>query len=276
MNKPEIIFYDLDGTSLNFCKRFSKKTIEYFNQVSQEIMMIPCTGRGNVPSTHEIFKSVDAHTYILGNGSQIFHNDELIFQASIDYHILFDLLQVLKKYKYTIIVNSELHTKTFSTSRIIRNLARIFANVQKHSIESFRALIQSENQIFKILLIPLKRKQRAEIQKQIKEKLPSTINIAATGHNHSYFEITAQNATKGKAIKFLSEYLNKDLAKTVHFGDSMNDASAKGYVNKLYAMKNASQNLKNIADEVIPYKSRKAGLGRFLVEKFCKIKSPKE
>ncbi|TNK86417.1 hypothetical protein C4M95_01470, partial [Mycoplasmopsis pullorum] len=97
-----------------------------------------------------------------------------------------------------------------------------------------------------------------------------------TGHNHSYFEITAENATKGKAIKFLSEYLNKDLEKTVHFGDSMNDASAKGYVNKLYAMKNASQNLKNIADEVIPYKSRKAGLGRFLVEKFCKIKSPKE
>ena len=62
-------------------------------------------------------------------------------------------------------------------------------------------------------------------------------------------EITASGVTKGNTCDWLLERLGVERERTVAFGDSMNDASLIGHVGRFVAMGNASEELKDLADE---------------------------
>lgn len=59
-----------------------------------------------------------------------------------------------------------------------------------------------------------------------------------------------KDVTKAEAIKELIKYLDINLSETIAFGDGMNDIEMFQAVNYKVAMKNAVQELKDIADMI--------------------------
>ncbi|WP_334199028.1 HAD hydrolase family protein [Mycoplasmopsis caviae] len=77
-------------------------------------------------------------------------------------------------------------------------------------------------------------------------------------------EITTIDANKGLSASAYCAFKGINQLNTIHIGDSMADASVKGYVGKLVAMDNGTSDLKAIADEIAPnYKN--GGLYRYFI-----------
>ena len=70
--------------------------------------------------------------------------------------------------------------------------------------------------------------------------------------NGSFFlDINRKDVSKGKAISYLCDYLEIDRNDTICFGDSDNDLSMFQVVGRGIAVENASEKIKESADEII-------------------------
>jgi len=78
--------------------------------------------------------------------------------------------------------------------------------------------------------------------------------------------IINKEASKGKAILKLCEYLNIDIEDTIAFGDDLNDISMISTVGCGVAMENAKEEIKKIAKE-ITLTNNEPGIARVLREK---------
>ena len=78
-------------------------------------------------------------------------------------------------------------------------------------------------------------------------------------------EMTADGVTKGTTSDWLLNYVGEDKGRSVAFGDSMNDAPLIGHVGRFVAVGNASEELKEICDEVCASLSED-GVARWLEE----------
>lgn len=95
-------------------------------------------------------------------------------------------------------------------------------------------------------------------QKNISQKLVSTVQkhypveqIYCTQSTEFYVEFTSPLATKGQAVKFLTEdTLGLQSENTMAIGDNFNDTEMLQYAGISIAMENAPDNLKKIADYV--------------------------
>jgi hydroxymethylpyrimidine pyrophosphatase-like HAD family hydrolase len=67
--------------------------------------------------------------------------------------------------------------------------------------------------------------------------------------NYHWFEINNINATKKNGIKFLKTYLNTENVSC--FGDNLNDVSMFEECENSYAVENAHEDLKELADKII-------------------------
>lgn len=85
----------------------------------------------------------------------------------------------------------------------------------------------------------------------------------------NFLDMVSDEASKGKSIKRLSEILNIPLSKTVAIGDNMNDCDMVEYSGLGFAVLNATDELKNIADYIAPDCDHNAM--RFVVEKLLDL-----
>lgn len=78
-------------------------------------------------------------------------------------------------------------------------------------------------------------------------------------------EITSAGVSKGTTADWLMAHLGIERARSVAFGDSMNDAPLIGHVGRFVAVGNASDDLKELSDEVCATLSED-GVARWLEE----------
>ncbi|WP_025755378.1 HAD hydrolase family protein [Mycoplasmopsis cricetuli] len=269
MKLPEIIFIDLDGTSLDKKENkkyfFSQKNVEMIKKINQIIPIIVSTGRGNNKQTWEILNQINANSFIAWNGAQIIKNKQIIYSFPIKNNTIEHFYQQVKFTKGIWILNSDFKKEIYSNNLFLRFFLKIIGK----KVKCFSKL-NLEKDIYKIIFWTLSKKRVLNYQKQWNNLFKNTINISLSGKKNNFLEITSLEASKGQAEKLfcLSEGIN--VKNAIHVGDSMNDASTKNIVGKLVAMQNASELLKDLADEVILYSYKNAGLAKYL-KKFEKI-----
>ena len=75
------------------------------------------------------------------------------------------------------------------------------------------------------------------------------VNNAGFWRENCSFDINDKSVSKGKSIEWLCDYLKIDKDDSIGFGDGVNDVSLFDAVGKSIVMENASDNVKNQADD---------------------------
>lgn len=262
IKKPKIIFIDLDGTSLDIKdsmhSNFSDENIKAINEVSKEIPIIVSTGRGYNSETLRILETINATNYILWNGAKIFINHKEVISKKIEHQAVNNLLEDIAKNKVFAVFNSDLK-KSFTKS-IIFKIVDVFKGF-KNNLDYLESV---PFDTFKILVFALSKKKLRKLQKQWSEKYEDILEVSFSGKQNNLMEITSFNASKGLSEKQYCEMFGIDPKDAMHIGDSMNDASAKGLLGTVVAMKNSSELFKNVADITLDFDYKNAGLARFI------------
>lgn len=81
-----------------------------------------------------------------------------------------------------------------------------------------------------------------------------------------YLEISSRNASKRSAVEFIKEYLG--VKKVICFGDNLNDIPMFEASDEKYAVKNANEKLKELADKII-MSNDENGVAEFLRGVVC-------
>ncbi|RIV16338.1 Cof-type HAD-IIB family hydrolase [Mycoplasmopsis gallopavonis] len=265
MNKPKIIFIDLDGTAMDapakkwYNKRPSNYTKEVIAKLSKTIPVVVATGRGVNDTTWKIINSLNMSDFIAWNGAQIIRNKEVVHKEIIPASVIEKLYQVLTKNKCWIIFNSNFDHLTF----VKRNIFKWILKLRKTDLKLYSEF-KNDFPIYKVLASGVRQKKIQKIHDELREIFKDDLEVAFSGSKNLVIEITKKTASKGIAEQNYCKMLGIDPQDAIHIGDSMNDASAKGKVGKLVAMKNSTQKLKDIADEITEYTCDEQGLAKYL------------
>ncbi len=252
-DKPQAYFIDIDGTlvsghrnhKLNLDDKFAMK-----NAAKKKTYIILSTGRSlvDVKDIWEQIKDGTEYTafVVINNGSGIYNlnTDELLFEDYIDEQTYRSIFDYVKEKGYAIKNSQE--SIFFSNNK---TLSWALSNFSKRNSVSpnFSKAKYNKDSSKKLGIICSSSKKKvaiaaAEIDKKFKE-----VDVAISGPG-LYIEVNKKNVSKGTAIKFLCEHLGIDVKRTVHIGDSMNDASAFKVAGHGVAMGNGMKELKNISD----------------------------
>ncbi|AWX70243.1 HAD-IIB family hydrolase [Mycoplasmopsis anatis] len=262
IKKPKIIFIDLDGTSLDIKdsshSNFSLENINAIEEVSKEIPIIVSTGRGYNSETLRILKTINAKNFILWNGAKIFIDNKEVVSKKIDEQVLHNLLLDISKSKVLGILNSDLK-KSFTNS-IIFKIIDVFKGFKNN--DNYLNTVPFDT--FKVLVFAISKRKLSKLKAEWSEKYKGVLQIAFCGKQNSIIEITSVTASKGISEKEYCEMFGIDPENAMHIGDSMNDASAKNMLGTVVAMKNSSDLFKDIADIVLDFDYKNAGLAKFI------------
>ncbi|WP_029513268.1 Cof-type HAD-IIB family hydrolase [Mycoplasmopsis primatum] len=262
--RPDIIFIDLDGTTLdtrkNSKRTVSDKNLEYIKKARElGIRVVVSTGRKVPEENNEIFNSLNSmNDFIAWNGSVVKQNSKIIFEKWFDDHNVSKMIQYADKNNIVTIVNSN-RNKIFSNNWFIKFLFKLGkANVQKYTKFNYN------EKVYKLIFWCLSKKKLLNIYNHLIKEFNLEFEIALTGKNNNIIEITPKGCTKGLAQQLYAHNLGIDKTNCIHIGDTLNDASTVGIMGKVVAMKNASEEFKKVADIISPFSYKTAGLGKTL------------
>ncbi|KKB26768.1 hypothetical protein MM26B8_04240 [Mycoplasmopsis meleagridis] len=261
--KPKIIFIDLDGTTLDIKKKgkpwVSQQNIDIVQKcIKNNIEVVVSTGRGELPYTYKINERLMLpKTIIFWNGAKIIKEGNVIFEKTISDKLVQKMFSLARKNKMTTIVNSDFHNGSYSESFFYRLVVKLKGGKSKKHENRDKNL-----KVYKLIFWHFNKNKLASFEKKLSLLLKDEITISFAGSKNDLLEITALECSKGKAEKFYANIQNVNLADCLHFGDTLNDASTIGVVNKMIAMNNSSKDLKNIADIISEFDYKNGGLAK--------------
>lgn len=272
INKPKIVFIDLDGTALdiklkNHKSWISQENIDAIKKLQKNnINVVVSSGRGAYSNTWKLMKDMNITDGILWNGTKIVHNGKEIFSQAIDSSITQELFDDMSKLKLNLLYNSNVNGDAYSDNFLFRWVVK----AARKKCQKYRDYKNDFDQFKIILWHPFKR-HLYKAMNILQEKYKNKILITISGEKDELLEVTAANCSKGDADLFYANYMQIDPKECVHIGDGLNDAWASNKVGYLVAMGNSSMELKKAADIVSPFGHKKAGLAKtfdFLFKEF--------
>ncbi|QGZ97378.1 HAD-IIB family hydrolase [Mycoplasma sp. NEAQ87857] len=270
MNKPKIIFIDLDGTTMDtkaekwFQKRPSEFTKEIVKQVSQTIPVVVSTGRGVNQRTKEIVESLGSSNYIAWNGAQTVIDGEVVSKEVINDDLAQELFNEIAKNNCFVVYNSNPREQAF-----VRNkLYKMVMGFGKHTARIYKEY-NNDFPVYKALIWSISKRKIRKLADKWSKQFEGKLEIALSGSSNSIIEITRANVSKGDAEIAYCQRFNIDPKDAIHIGDSLNDASTKGKIGKLVAMKNSVPELIAMSDEVTEFTCDESGMAKY-IQQFIK------
>ena len=246
------IFIDIDGTLVNDNGNISERTIEAIKKVTEKgILVIICTGRP-IKHTVGISKACKASNYIItsnGGGIYDYEKNEVLYTNKMDKKAIIELYKIAEKVNARFIMDS-------IENRVVNKLKNLDGSeIQlKISIEEF----VNKNDIIQCVISDTDFDKMKSIKEQIekvenveiKNQHKNLIDETAPRKGSAYYDVASIESNKGNAIKEFCKIKNIDLKDVVAIGDSINDISMFEVVGHSVAMGNASDKVKEYADEI--------------------------
>lgn len=265
--EKHLICLDLDGTLLNDEKHISpytKRVLQYLKKAGHEIII--STGRPYRASV-DYYRAMDMNTPIINfNGAYIHHPTDNRFEPK---HEQFDARIASKIFQDI----SQLNVKNIIAE--VRDQVYI-NNYDQTLFEGFSMGIP-EIKYGKLnelltesptsLLIQAEDDEIPNIKKHLNKHYAEFIEHRRWGAPFPVIEIVKKGINKGKAVKYVAEYLNVDFDNIIAFGDEDNDNEMIQFANYGIAMGNAIPELKEIANEVTDTNNND-GIGKYLNKHF--------
>lgn len=252
-----LIAIDSDGTLRKNDGTITEKTkLAIKKQIGKGNIVVICTARPRY-HTLEISEDVGISNYLISsNGSEVFDIKEniIIWSSYIDKEkckLLYEYANNNNIRIMFVLDNSEYVTK------FTRNDNQILLND-----ETFNDVFESN--VKQIMVIDKDKEKIDEFKKIVKSKYKMNILDSSNKKSEeSWFSIISNNASKGIALKKISEYLNIPIENTIAIGNDKNDISMFEIAGISVAVNNASKSIKNKVDYVT-LSNEKDGVATFL------------
>jgi len=246
------IFIDIDGTLRDDNRNISDRTVQTIKKVTEKgILVILCSGRPR-KYTEDISKACKGSNYIItSNGASIYdyEKNEILYINKMDKLAIIELYKIAEKVNVRFIMDS-------IDSRVVNKLKYLDGSELKleTSIENFT----DENDIIQCVIADTDfekmRSIKEKIEKvknvEIKNQHKNLIDEKAPRIGTAYYDVANIESNKGNGIKEFCKIKNIDLKDVIAIGDSINDISMFKVVGHSVAMGNASDKVKEYADEI--------------------------
>ncbi len=239
MNNIKIIFFDIDGTLIDMNKKsISEKTLETLIRLKEKNIII-CLATGRTPVSLPRFEGVEFDAFLTFNGSYCFNKNRVIFSNPINSNDV-----------KTIIKNAASINRPVSLATKRRMAANgkdedlveyySFAKLEVEIADDFEKIANDE--IYQVML--------GCREKDYPQLMKGVCNAKITAWWDKAADIIPANSGKGIGIEKILEYYNLSKSEALAFGDGNNDIEMLQAVGFGIAMENASDKLKEVADDV--------------------------
>jgi len=245
------VFLDMDGTLLrkdHTISDINKKVIHRL--LNMGVVVVPISARP-LHGILRIIKEVipDSMPVVSLNGSYIFHNKEIIYQANIDLSAVISINNELQHYNVSVMYYSQMEWFATVNSTLVSKEQRI-TDVQikiQPFTQIFDGWVATNNGPNKILIAGDKL-LIATIESKLIGLHGHELNIYKS--QPAYLEVMTQQASKAKAIEFLLNKYGIEQSEIIAIGDNFNDQGMIEFAGTGVAMGNAPDEIKLIADYV--------------------------
>lgn len=262
MGKIKAIVMDVDGTLTNGKKRITEKTKKVLLEAQKKgILLVLASGRpttGLIEFAEELEMDKNGGFLVCFNGSKVVKCDTLeeLFNETMSVEEAKRVLEHMKNFKvkpmidkgeYMLVNNvfdNEIHTADGSVINIIKYESRN-GHFKLCEIEDLSEYV--DYPLNKILTAGEPDYLKAHYEEMM-EPFKDTLNCMFTAD--FYFEFTAKDIDKAKALDAVLKPMNINRDEIISFGDGQNDISIINYAGIGVAMGNAVDELKEYADEI--------------------------
>ncbi|MBQ9991616.1 MAG: HAD family phosphatase [Lachnospiraceae bacterium] len=248
--KTKIFFTDLDSTLLTREKQVSPLTYETLkNWTESGHKLVLCSGRAldSVAHVRESLGLTFPNMYLIGcNGGEIYdcEKKEQLLRLSLSRETAVELFSLAKEWDIYIHTYTDTH---ILTARECDELTFYRRAIHTPYLLTDNILEHLEKEPCKCLSISLDDLQKLEnFRKVVLEKTGDKLTVLYS--NPHYLELFPASSGKGTGLKWLCEYLNIPVANSLAAGDELNDISMIEAAGLGIAMKNAREEVKEIAD----------------------------
>ena len=238
-NEIKIAFFDIDGTLKDFSKdELSDKTCEALNRLKEKgVLLAIATGRA--PLTLPKLEGVEFDVYLTFNGSYCYNQQETIFSKTIPAEDVKKIIENATEMKRPVSIATQ--------KRIVANgkdtdLVQYYdlAKLQIEVANDFEEVAQDT--VYQIMLGCVK-EEYPLLMKEVK-------NARITAWWDRAVDIIPADGGKGVGVDKILEYYHLDRSQAIAFGDGCNDIDMLQIVGMGVAMGNASEEVKQAADDV--------------------------
>lgn len=256
MKDIKLISLDLDGTLLDSRKRLSAGNLQALKAcIARGVQIVPTTGR-TVDGVPAVVKEIPGVRYAIATNGAIIYDmkeEKIIDRRMLDHSKALSILHILEEYPvmYDPYINGRgiteekffNHMDNFGLTKELQDMVRITRDVVPNII---RFVEENDSPIEKINMFFAD----PSLKSQIRKRLNEISDIIITSSIPLNLEINHPEATKGKGILRLAEYLGISREETMAFGDGENDLSMIIEAGIGVAMENGIDFLKANADYV--------------------------
>lgn len=277
MEKPPlaIIGLDMDGTLLDGNRQLTTRTIETMRRAAEAgVQLVVDSGRKFEIVPKELREMDCMRYYVLCNGAEIYDKQEnkVIYRAEIPLDKALLIYDDLVSYG-DVFLDSYMSDAAWSRKEDLPKIDRFVADPSHRDIlyntripvENFRErLIERGKPVYKFQTIYGSTSIRDAEMARLRKNWPDMYITNAYTYN---LEVNVPEATKGGGLLKLAEILGCPRERVYAFGDSMNDLSMIESADIGYAMANADDALKAVADRIAP-PNTEDGVAQVLEELF--------
>ena len=255
----KIIATDLDGTLLKSDTTVSSENLCAIKRLSKKgIKTVVLTGRTFYEIPYELRSCDEIEYFVYSNGAGIQSSKKgIVYYNTFDrktsceiYEILdsFDTLIELYSNQFPYIDEEDYSDDSFEYYRIDESFLPEMKKSRK-PIKNLKGLLTDSS--YKIEMFDVFFRNDSEKEACRKLLLEKFDGIEITSSLSSNLEIIKKGTNKGSGLKKLCELTKYDLYDIIVIGDSKNDISAFNTAKTKYAVSNACDEIKSLADKII-------------------------
>jgi len=269
LNNIKMAGIDLDGTLFNDDKKIDSRTAAAIQAAAAKgIQIIPVTGRPFSGLSDEILNRKEFSYAVTNNGAEIY--DLKTKQPILSRQISnCDTLEMIRAAECLNTV-FEVFTNGFGylTEASLKHYISIHGNspvgryikASRKTVEDIYSFMEENRYAADEIFISIANK---EMKNQLKSILTQYDTIQYWSIFDKFIEVTHKTADKGRAFRFLADYLHINTKSTIAIGDGENDIPFLKCAGISAAMGNADSSVKKIAD-IITASNNQYGAAKIL------------
>ncbi len=257
MHNIKLIALDLDGTLLNSEKKLTTENAVALEKAAAEgAEIVPATGRffRGMP---QLIRELPYVNYVISiNGAQVYDikNKKTVCSSEIEWERAVSVMERLDS--LPVIYDCYQDGWGWMTKALYDKAEEFAPTVHNlEMIKKLRTPVPELKEYLKEKALGVQKIQLffkdMELRSEMLEVLPREFSdLVVTTSIVNNIEINSREATKGNALKKLSEYLGCSANQTMAFGDDLNDISMLKEAGIGVAMGNAYEEVKKAADYI--------------------------
>lgn len=248
MKNIKMIAVDMDGTFLKDDMTYNvERFMNQYNQFAErDIRFVVASGNQYYQLISFFPEIKDKISFVAENGAMVVDRGEKIFNAAMNTELVHTVLDVLSHYDDVLYLLCGVDSGYVHESIDDANYEHM--NKYYHRLERVSDLYQVDDTIFKFALIA-DPEILPKVEKELNEKVGHLVNAVISGDRA--IDLNVPGINKASGIQKIQEIYSINDQETCAFGDSGNDLEMLQHVKYGFALANARDIVKEVADEII-------------------------